>query len=83
MVNEQLVEAVLNKYGLEKTVIFCEIQTYVNRILMADFNLNHPEEVNEFSFEKDWYAEKAYNLNQELKKQKDEQKILDTRTRNY
>jgi hypothetical protein len=83
MLNEQIVEVIINKYGEKKAAMFCEMQGYYNKILAAEFSLNKRSnyEVNEFIYDKDWFMEKAFELHKKI--EKDEQKIPNTTTTDY
>ncbi len=66
MFNQQILDHLINKYGKEKTEIFCEMESERNALLYNEVEKDnkHYPEPSEWQFERDWWAESGKQLKQ-------------------
>jgi hypothetical protein len=66
MFNQQILDHLIEKYGKEKTTLFCEMESERNALLYNEVEKDnrHYPEPNEWQFERDWWAESGKQLKQ-------------------
>lgn len=62
MLNEELVSAVLEEFGLNKTLDFCILQAFAYKLKAKEFRKQYPGQPNEFEYERDWFVYKYHEL---------------------
>lgn len=67
MNNSEIELELLQHYGLEKTIAFCEMTSFMYKLLYDDCKKTNPAEVCDFDYEVEWWAKKANELKTRLK----------------
>jgi len=64
MYNSEILEHLITNYGMEDVIKFCEMESLKNKLLFDDVEKDkqHHPEPNEWSFERDWWAESGKQL---------------------
>jgi hypothetical protein len=63
MYNQEILDLIVKKYGVEKSALFCEIAA-----MMYDIKYNASkqfEPLDEYDFERNWWLESSLNLKQQ------------------
>jgi len=58
MYNHELLNAMINKFGVEKTTEFAEMVSYMYDVLHQEAKKNGKDEFTEHDFERDWWQNK-------------------------
>jgi len=66
MYNQDIVEAMIEKFGLARTATFCQMQSYYFKLLALEFAVKRPGGINEYEFERDWFKKKYDELSKQL-----------------
>ena len=64
MYNQEILQKIISKFGIEKSTQFCEIAA-----LFYDIKYNackNRDALNEFDYERDWWNEAYNNLNKQI-----------------
>lgn len=62
MFNKDISDKLIELYGEEKVALFSEMESIKNELILNDLSKNSFSELNEFSFERDWWKENGERL---------------------
>ena len=62
MYNEEFLQKILHEDGVEKAIIFCEIESKKCQGILDNSRIDNPIDAMELSYERDWWAERANRL---------------------
>lgn len=62
MFNKDISDKLIELYGEEKVALFSEMESIKNELIVNDLANNSFSELNEFSFERDWWKENGKKL---------------------
>lgn len=62
MYNKEISDKLIELYGEEKVALFSEMESIKNELIFNDLSKNSFSELNEFSFERDWWKENGKKL---------------------
>lgn len=62
MYNEIFLQGVITKYGVEKAIIFCEIESEKLEALYNEMDMGDMIDPSEINYERDWWKERAESL---------------------
>ena len=62
MYNKDISDKLIELYGEEKVALFSEMESIKNELIFNDLSKNSFSELNEFSFERDWWKENGKKL---------------------
>jgi len=68
MFNSDILDHLINKYGIDNVILFCEMESEKNRILFESIeeDQRYLSEPSELGFERDWWAESGKQLKQRV-----------------
>jgi hypothetical protein len=62
MFNKDISDKLVELYGEEQVALFSEMESIKNELIFKDLASNSFSELNEFSFERDWWKQNAERL---------------------
>lgn len=62
MFNKDISDKLIELYGEEKVALFSEMESIKNELIFNELDSNSYSELNEFSFERDWWKENSKKL---------------------
>jgi hypothetical protein len=62
MFNKDISDKLIELYGEEQVALFSEMESIKNELILNDLTSNSFFELNEFSFERDWWKQNAERL---------------------
>lgn len=62
MFNKDISDKLIELYGEEKVALFSEMESIKNELIFNELESNSFSELNEFSFERDWWKENSKKL---------------------
>jgi hypothetical protein len=62
MFNKDISDKLIELYGEEQVALFSEMESIKNELILNDLTSNSFFELNEFSFERDWWKDNAERL---------------------
>ena len=62
MYNKEISDKLIELYGEEQVALFSEMESIKNELILNDLTSNSFSELNEFSFERDWWKENSQKL---------------------
>ena len=64
MYNSEILDHLIQKYGIDETIKFCEMESFKNDLLAqsVEEDKQHHPEPNEWRFERDWWADSGKQL---------------------
>ena len=62
MYNKEISDKLIELYGEEKVALFSEMESIKNELIFNDLCKDSVSELNEFSFERDWWKENGKKL---------------------
>jgi hypothetical protein len=63
MYNHDLLNKMIDKFGVDKTTEFAEMVSFMHDVLYQEAKTNGPDEITEHNFERDWWK----NTHKQLK----------------
>ncbi len=62
MYNQEILDQIMKKFGLQDTIRFCEMESFKNKLLYEDCVSKGDCEPIEYEFEQDWWWKQATRL---------------------
>lgn len=62
MFNKDISDKLIELYGEEQVALFSEMESIKNDLIFKELDSNSFSELNEFSFERDWWKQNAERL---------------------
>lgn len=62
MFNKELSDKLIELYGEEKVILFSEMESTKNALIFNELEANSYNDIDEHSFERDWWKENAKKL---------------------
>jgi hypothetical protein len=62
MYNHDLLNKMIDKFGMDKVTEFAEMVSFMHHVLYEEAKANGPDDFTEHNFERDWWASKFQEL---------------------
>ena len=62
MYNKDISDKLVEQYGEENVILFSKMESTKNSLIFNELEANSYTEIDEHSFERDWWRENAYKL---------------------
>jgi hypothetical protein len=62
MYNHDLLNKMIDKFGMEKVTEFAEMVSFMHDVLYQEAKANGPDDITEHNYERDWWQDKFDEL---------------------